>query len=406
MNTMTRGAGPASSLAAAPFWLEAAECHLPDLIELVAQRTALDDYPLAAALQSNALLYDGDALRARLAGADAAAADARALQAEWGAALLHGPGIVVLKRAVADMGIIDDVNAVFQAIIDEQRAGGGASGDHFARPGANDRIWNAQQKLCQRAPAAFARYYGNPLLALMCQAWLGPSYQVTAQVNVVNPGGAAQAPHRDYHLGFQSAQACAGYPAHVHQLSAGLTLQGAVAHCAMPLETGPTLYLPHSQKYLPGYLAYHQPAFRAYFDQHHVQLPLDKGDAVFFNPALFHAAGHNRSGDVRRIANLLQVSSPFGRAMESLDRRAMSEALYPALLTLRAQGRLTAAEAGYAVAACAEGYAFPGNLDRDPPLGGMTPQTQQQIVQQALAELWPVQRLSEALAQKQSRQQA
>jgi len=30
-------------------------------------------------------------------------------------------------------------------------------------------------------------------------------------------------------------------------------------------ETGPTMYLPHSQKYLPGYLAWRRPAFREYF---------------------------------------------------------------------------------------------------------------------------------------------
>ena len=41
------------------------------------------------------------------------------------------------------------------------------------------------------------------------------------------------------------------------------------------------------------------------FQSHHVQLPLAKGDAAFFNPALFHAAGSNRTSDVRRIANLL-----------------------------------------------------------------------------------------------------
>ena len=54
-----------------------------------------------------------------------------------------------------------------------------------------------------------------------------------------------------------------------------------------------------------------------------LQLPLPKGDAVFFKPALFHAAGHNRSPDIRRMANLPQVSSPYGCAM--------SAALYPAL---------------------------------------------------------------------------
>ena len=38
-----------------------------------------------------------------------------------------------------------------------------SAGDHFAKAGANDRIWNAQEKLCLRAPAVFARYFANPL---------------------------------------------------------------------------------------------------------------------------------------------------------------------------------------------------------------------------------------------------
>lgn len=58
----------------------------------------------------------------------------------------------------------------------------------------------------------------------MCRAWLGPGYQVTSQINVVNPGGAAQTAHRDYHLGFASAERAARFPAHVHQLSPVLTL--------------------------------------------------------------------------------------------------------------------------------------------------------------------------------------
>ena len=179
----------------------------------------------------------------------------------------------------------------------------------------------------------------------MSEAWLGPSYQITSQLNVVNPGGAAQVAHRDYHLGFQTAETIERFPVHVHRLSPVLTLQGAVAHCDMPLETGPTLYLPFSQSYLPGYLATGRAEFRDYFDAHHVQLPLAKGDAVFFNPALFHAAGTNRSKDVRRIANLLQVSSAFGRAMESVDRLKMSLTLYPALKGLLAERPITAAEA-------------------------------------------------------------
>lgn len=58
----------------------------------------------------------------------------------------------------------------------------------------------------------YAAYYANDALALVSQAWLGPRYQVTSQVNVVNPGGAAQVPHRDYHLGFVTPDQLADYP--------------------------------------------------------------------------------------------------------------------------------------------------------------------------------------------------
>ena len=386
----------------APFWLSQQDCDLQDFIAAVSERTALADYPHAAAVRENILLYDCDAVRG-LAGDPAAL---RALQAEWGKALMDGPGVIVLQRAVADMDTLEQVSRVFRDLIAEQHASGQAGGDHFAKPGANDRIWNAQQKLCLRAPEAFARYYANPVFAWIAESWLGPAYQMTAQVNVVNPGGAAQAPHRDFHLGFQSATACAAYPAPVHRMSALLTLQGAVAHCDMPLESGPTLYLPGSQRYRAGFLAWQQRPFRDYFAQHCVQLPLSRGDAVFFNPALFHAAGHNRSTGIRRMANLLQVSSPFGRAMEALDRRAMSAALYPALQALRARGVLSGDGARHAIAACAEGYAFPCNLDRDQPIGGMAPPTQQQIMLQALEQDWPPARLADALDSHAWRQQA
>lgn len=393
----------AHSAQATPFWFDAGDCRLDDLKRCVDRRTVPADYPLAAAVEANVPVYDCDAVRAWLACADASTLPA--LLAEWGTALMSGPGLVVLRRASTDLATIDAVSDVFRSIIDEQHASGAAGGDHFAKPGANDRIWNVQQKLCLRAPRLFARYYANPMLALICRAWLGPHYQMTAQVNVVNPGGAAQAPHRDYHLGFMSQQNAAAFPAHVHRLSAGLTLQGALAHCDMPLETGPTLYLPYSQLYPAGYVAYHHSEFRDYFEANHVQLPLLKGDAVFFNPALLHAAGHNRSRDVHRIANLIQVSSAFGRAMETLDRTAMCKALYPSLLDLRAHGELDEAGVAHVVAACAEGYAFPSNLDRDQPTAGLAPPTQQDIMRDALAGEWTAQRLASALDDKDWRRQ-
>jgi ectoine hydroxylase-related dioxygenase (phytanoyl-CoA dioxygenase family) len=165
----------------------------------------------------------------------------------------------------------------------------------------------------------------------------------------------------------------------------------------MPAETGPTMYLPHSQKYLPGYLAWRRPEFREYFEAHRVQLALRKGDAVFFNPALFHAAGANRTASVRRMANLLQVSSAFGRAMEAVDRSAMSVAVSPALQAMADDGASPAAIANV-IAAFAEGYPFPTNLDLDQPADGLAPPTQADILARAVAKRWSRQQLETELA--------
>jgi ectoine hydroxylase-related dioxygenase (phytanoyl-CoA dioxygenase family) len=216
-------------------------------------------------------------------------------------------------------------------------------------------------------------------------------------VNVVRPGGRAQDPHRDYHLGFLSNETAASYPAHVHLLSPVLTLQGAVAHSDMPVESGPTMYLPYSHAYAPGYLAWRLPDFRAYFAEHHVQLPLRKGDAAFFNPALFHGAGSNVSADVQRMANLLQVSSAFGRAMETVDRSKVVRAVYPVLQARRAAG-VDPVKLSAALACAAEGYPFPTNLDLDANVGGLTPLSQAQLVQAALDADTDPESLTETLA--------
>ncbi|MEN3269534.1 phytanoyl-CoA dioxygenase family protein [Pseudonocardia sp.] len=354
------------------------DCRIEDLKAVLDETTDRSRYPHSAAVEQGVLVYDAENLRA----ATASEAGLWDVRAELVRALADGPGVVVLRGAFPDRTVVDRATAAFEELIAEQRASGAVAGDHFAPPGANDRVWNALEKLAMRAPEVFVDYYANDVLALVASAWLGPGYQMTSQVNVVNPGGTAQVGHRDYHLGFLSNASIEQYPAHVHRLSPVLTLQGAVAHTDMPVESGPTLYLPHSQKYEPGYLATNLPEFREFFETHHVQLPLRIGDAAFFTPAVIHGAGHNRSTDMRRMANLLQVSSAFGRAMESVDRERMCLSLYPAL---RARG---AAAAGPAIAAAAEGYAFPTNLDRDPPVGGLAPPSQADLVRRALAESW------------------
>ncbi|HEX5090629.1 MAG TPA: phytanoyl-CoA dioxygenase family protein [Nocardioides sp.] len=378
-----------SQTAAARARLTPADVSLEEFVAVVEQTTDHAAYPHADRVEQEVLVYDCERLRAAIA----TAAGRDDVSAELVRALTDGPGVVVFEGAFPDHAVVDRVTAVFDEIIAEEEARGGEHGDHFAVPGANSRVWNALEKLAVRAPEAFVDYYANDVIALASTAWLGPGYQVTSQVNVVRPGGKAQEPHRDYHLGFLADDVIERYPAHVHALSPVLTLQGAVAHSDMPLESGPTLYLPYSHQYLPGYLAWRREDIKAHFAEHHVQLPLRKGDAGFFNPALFHGAGTNVSTDIQRMANLLQVSSAFGRAMEQVDRGRVLNAVYPALRA----GGLGAAALANAVAASAEGYPFPTNLDLDQPVDGLTPPSQADLVHRALAEGWDPAALGAAL---------
>ena len=357
-------------------------CDLGEFTALIDQTTHSAQVPHAAAIEKNIPIYDMTHLRPALE----KDSTRRVIMAEWAQVLRSGAGVVALKEAYADTAVLDEATRLYEGIIAEEKQRTGGAGDHFAASGANDRVWNALQKLCEASPEVFLNYFANTSIAAVCEAWLGPNYQMTAQVNLVHPGGAAQQAHRDYHLGFQTADVSASYPAHVHEVSPILTLQGAVAHCDMPLESGPTKLLPFSQTYRPGYAAWRRDDFRAHFEEHYVQLPLAKGDAVFFSPALFHAAGANTSHDIHRFANLLQVSSAFGRAMETIDRDKMCKLLYPHAARAKQEGTLNAAELTAAIAATAEGYSFPTNLDRDPPANGLAPETQAAYFLRALVE--------------------
>ena len=371
-----------------------ADCNIDDFKELIAE--ALDPAALSFTdtVEKNIPIYDAATVSGSLAKQDTR----RQIMAEWADVLGQQSGVVVLKGAMSDLEAVDAATKAFERMIEEERAAN-SGGDHFGERGANDRVWNSLQKLCLRDPKLFARYFASPAIAAISEAWLGPWYQMTAQVNLVRPGGKAQTCHRDYHLGFMTQKQAESFPAHSHLLSATLTLQGAVAHCDMPAESGPTKLLPNSQRYGAGYVATLLPEFRAVFEEQHVQLPLEKGDTVFFNPALFHAAGNNRSADIHRMANLLQVSSPMGRSLERIDRTAMVRALFPALRDLGLAGLERAAVIG----AAAEGYPFPTNLDTDPPIGGLASESQAELLARALDEAMSESEFEAALEENRKR---
>ena len=358
-------------------YFDRSDCDIKAFDAHVSRTTSASDVPFAADIDKNIPIYDIPALTPAMRGGDR-----KALMAEWARVMHDGAGVIALRGAYQDTSAIDAVTVVYEEIIAEEKEHGGDGADHFAAAGSNDRVWNSLQKLCLRDPELFARYFGNEAIQTASEAWLGPFYQMTAQVNLVHPGGAAQQAHRDYHLGFQTEEIAGAFPAHVHDLSPVLTLQGGIAHCDMSVESGPTKLLPYSQSYRPGYMAYRLPEFRDYFEEHHVQIPLSKGDVIFFNPALFHAAGENRSKNVHRMVNLLQVGSALGRSIETVDRTAMCKALYPVIRNME----MSEAERDAAIACCAEGYSFPTNLDSDPPIGGLVPKMQADLFHEALAE--------------------
>ncbi len=102
------------------------------------------------------------------------------------------------------------------------------------------------------------------------------------------------------------------------------------------------------------------------------------------------------------MANLLQVSSANGRAMEAVDTAAICTAVFPVLQRRKAAG----AGLDAVITAAAEGYAFPTNLDLDQPVGSLTPQSQAGLLRQALDEGWTPARLTEALDAQQDRRRS
>ena len=116
-----------------------------------------------------------------------------------------------------------------------------------------------------------------------------------------------------------------------------------------------------------------------------MQLPLAKGDAVFFNPALFHGAGTNVSArhPARRqpAPGLLPVRPGHGGG----GPRPRGPRCLSGACGLGGPRACRTWRFDNAVAAAAEGYPFPTNLDRDQPVDGLAPASQADIVRDALA---------------------
>ena len=327
-----------------------------DLAKICSQKTLQEEYPFADSVSNNVVIYDANYLESFIGDSE----NELRLKTELHQVLEGGPGVFVIRNLYRH-DAIDQSNNIFEKIVESE---GNTSNDHFAS-GTNTRIWNAFQKVALEDPNAFISYYSNNLLKLVAESWCGPNSQMTAQVNIVRPGGEMQKPHRDYHLGFQENQVVELFPISAHRLSNYLTLQGGVAHTDMPLASGPTMVLPYSQQYELGYLAWRDNACTDFFNDNAVQNQMNKGDGIFFNPALLHGAGSNTTKDFHRIGNLLQISSPFGKTMERIDYLKIINRIYPLLLEHSINKTLSEKLIENVLVCATDGYAFPTNLDND-----------------------------------------
>ena len=327
-----------------------------ELISICSQETIEANYPLSDSISNNVVIYDAKDFRSFVGNIE----EEIKLKTEMHHVLESGPGVFVVRNLYNE-DVIDESNAIFEKIVKNES---NSSNDHFAA-GTNTRIWNSFQKVALENQEAFINYYSNDLVKIISESWCGPNSQMTAQVNIVRPGGEMQKPHRDYHLGFQENEVVEKFPISIHRLSNYLTLQGGVAHTDMPLESGPTVVLPYSQQYDLGYLTWRDTKFADFFNKYSVQNSMSKGDGIFFNPAIFHAAGANTTNNFHRIGNLLQISSAFGKTMEHIDYIKIITHIYPSLLDHIKNKTLSERLIENVLICATDGYAFPTNLDSD-----------------------------------------
>ena len=222
--------------------------------------------------------------------------------------LVNESGILVVKNVIP-IKLINKTNKLIDDILYKQII---PENDHFSN---NLRIWNFFEKFCINNPELFINYFKNPVFNLVFQSYLGPKYTVSSQINIVEPGSKSQIFHRDYHLGLMDYNDIEKYPKNIQISSSNLTLQCLIAHTNINKFNGSTKLLPYSQKIETGYLDIKKEKTLINCEENYIQLNLNAGDVLFFNPAVYHAAGSNNSF-YNRIGNILQINSAFSVPME------------------------------------------------------------------------------------------
>ena len=147
-------------------WIEDADCDLDDFRAQVARDTDLADYPLADDVRQDVLVYSAATLARAGPARTAGRADPRAGRRARRGRLRRTRSTPTSSTAPARRSPRSSRRSAPRA---PRRA------TTSARPGANDRIWNAAQKLALHAPEVFADYYATDALALVCAGLARPA---------------------------------------------------------------------------------------------------------------------------------------------------------------------------------------------------------------------------------------
>ena len=207
-----------------------------------------------------------------------------------------------------------------------QRVEGGGAGDHFAPFGVNERVLErageargdrargVRRLLRQRRHRRRSRPRGS-----------GRTTRSPRRSTSSNPAARRRAATATTTWASCTPRRSRAFPEHVQQLSPVLTLQGAVAHSDMPLESGPTMYLPHSQKYVPGYIAMNRPDFQEYFERAPHAAAVATGGCRVLQPGGLPRRGHQPLGRLpphrQPPADLLGVRAGDGERRPGPDLR-------------------------------------------------------------------------------------
>ncbi|CAK0869507.1 unnamed protein product [Prorocentrum cordatum] len=160
----------------------------------------------------------------------------------------------------------------------------------------------------------------------------------------------------------------ARYPAHAHDLCPMLTLQGSVAHVDMPVESGATMFLPFSHLALSPRLPVLAPrGVQALLRRPPGPAAPRQGRRRLLQPGA--AARRRGELDLRRLSHRQPAAGVLGIWSSDGDcnRSRVSLAVYPALIAASRREAWTPQLTANVVAAAAEGYSFPTNLDLDQP---------------------------------------